>query len=375
MSQYIKSVQQATVTHTGTGGGATAALSPTVDTTKSIIIYNGLRSSGGSSTVQFNNIGRWSFDNGSTIRFTKDAGAANNTVAKAYVVEFNSDIATLQHGVVTITAGASSNTDAISPAVGTLNNAFVIWNGIEPTAGAGGYTDSFGVAVELTNTATVTARLGATLASNITVGYTVVEFTSNIIVAAQPIVKTTTSNQVTDTSTISSVTAGNSLIFPNGFTVATSATSPSNYSYYSFLTNGTTVTWTRTGTGTGSRSLYATVVEFQSAALSGSVQRDSISGTGSGSTNTDTLSPNVDTTMSWVQWTGNVLSANIPSVSCAYLTLSTTTVTATVNGTFNSGSTTGWEVIQFDNTAAGGLAANPLAGGGAAAVPLWGYLN
>jgi hypothetical protein len=350
VSQYIKSIQQVSVALTSGTASGTATIS-SVNTANAIIIFDGIFCHAGSTTAYWMAVGRWTLTNSTTVTFNRDGTAtgSNTLTTRATVVEFASDVNSIQSGSITITAGNTSNTATIT-SVGA--NAFVLWLGAETTAGSGGYSEAYGNSVELTNSTTVTARISVSTSQDIKVGYMVVDLTSNIVASVQHFATAQSSlTTATTTQTITSVNSNSAIAFYNGVTVGTATNGLANAAHRLELTNSTTLTWTRNGTGSLARTHYATVVEFQNGALNGSIQRNTIAGDGTSTSITATVT-SVSTTMSFVVWSG-FSCANTTSVAAfANLRLTnSTTLTLQFDGVSNSSQTTPYQVIQFDNTA------------------------
>ena len=336
-SSLIQSIQSGSIT-LGAGVSSNTATISSVDTSKSILIWNGVQNTVAAQTQPERWATRIALTNGTTVTATRESTSSSSTV-RFTVVEFASGVNSIQSGTIAIGVGSASNTATIS-AVGA--NAFVLYLGAS-TAVASAFNYSTGPgAVVLTDSTTVTASnfTGNTM----TVGYMVVDLDSTIVTGVRQGSVTDASANTSYTGTITSVDTTRSLVFYNGVIPSASNLSFATAAATYVLTNGTTVTLTRSGTNTGSRTHYYTVVEFTAAALNSNVQRGTIAQSAA-SSNTATIS-SVNTAKSFVNW-NNALgaSANADTVMSTLTLTNATTVTSNTN---SSGTvTTGYEVIEF----------------------------
>lgn len=338
-ASVIQSIQTATITMAAGSGSGTATISA-VDTAKTIVIWNGVNTNSASTANYARVAVRLAVTNSTTITATREATSTDSVTVAFTVVEFASGVNSIQSGTIAITATNTSNTATVS-AVGA--NAFVLWLG--SSVAKGGMTAT-GIlsSVELTDSTTVTARCTSNATNTTTVAYMVVDLDTTIVSGVQQRSFSSTAASATDTDTITSLSTTETLLFYNGM-VRAGTVDVDLIAYHQVLTNGTTVTETRSNnSSTTSRTHKYTAVTFAAAALNASVQRGTIA-LSAATSNTATIS-SVDTSKSFVNW-GNFLSAtgNANTVQPSLTLTNATTVTAAVN---SAGSpTVSYEVIEF----------------------------
>lgn len=335
-ASVIQSVQTGTITISAAASSNTATIT-SVDTTKSILIYEGRQPTSTGSANNNRSATRIALTNATTVTATR--GNTNDAVTVAFtVIEFASGVNSIQSGTIAIAGAATSNTATIS-AVGA--NAFMLWLGGSTAVTALQWTNCES-SVELTNSTTVTARCQTNDA--MTVGYMVVDLDTTIVSAKEQRAVTNTSGNASFTDTITSVDTTKTLLFYNGAIVPATSSTVTSFACTTVLTNATTVTVTRVGTNTGSQTINYTAVTFAGAALNSSVQRGTIT-LSAQTSNTATIT-SINTAKSFVNY-GNfrVTAANdntdIPTLALT----NATTVTAAVN---SAGSPiAAFEVLEF----------------------------
>lgn len=335
-ASVIQSIQQGSITISAASLTNTATVT-SVDTSKAILIWNGLTSTNTTTSGAPGSVARIELTNATTVTATRGDSTLAITV-RFTVVEFASGVNSIQAGTIALSVIQATNTATIS-SVGA--NAFVLWLGASTAVAGLGWTETQG-AVELTNSTTVTATnlTGSTL----TVGYMVVDLDTTIVSSVQKVAHTDATTNASYTETISSVTTGRTLLFYNG--VVPLVTLPfGSGSLTQELTNATTITFTRASTTTTSRTSYLTVVEFAAAVIT-SLQRGTISLV-SVTSNTATIT-GVVTAKTFVNWGNERGPTSGPANRSLAITLTnTTTVTAAVN-TSTAGPTVGaYAAIEF----------------------------
>lgn len=338
------SLQVVSITLSAGSGSNTATLSPAVDTSKTILVFQGTTTTVNSQTQSGRHGVRITLTNSTTVTATRENTAQDVTV-KAVAITFSSGVNSIQYGTIAIGVGAASNTANLGTAVGAT--AFVLWLGASTAVGSLNSCDVLG-SVELnTTTDVVTARnlTGTTL----TVGYCVADLDSTIVESVQAVAHAAGDADVNTsfTDTISSVDVDRTLIFYNGF-YGSVGFGANGGSYHQVLTNATTVTSTRNGTAAGVKNVLFTVVQFATGVFSSAVQRGTIT-LSAATSNTATIS-SVDTTRSFVNWCNyKGASANSNTILNTLTLTNATTVTDAVS---SAGSIiASYEVAQF---AAGG---------------------
>lgn len=333
----IRSITPLTITIAAASLTGTFTSLPSVVTANTILIWNGVVSTTASATVDNRSSVTVALTNTTTVTATRQ-NSTDQVIVSLTAVEFASGVNSIQAGTIVVTSTNTSNTATIS-AVGA--NAFVLYQGVSCPNSVGAPQNWAGVT--LTNSTTVTANVTSLAGASQTVAYMVVDLDSSIVSGVQQKAVSLTSANVSDTDTITSVTTTNTLLMYGGISVTTTA-GYGAFSYETVLTNGTTITKTRVGTSVTQRTVYYTAVSFNASALSGNIQRGTIT-LAAATSNTATIS-SVTTSKSFVNW-GNFTAANSnTNVSSPSLTLTNaTTVTAAVN---SAGSpTVAYEVIQF----------------------------
>lgn len=339
----IKMIQAGTVTVASGGTTGTYTISPTITTLgNAMVVWNG-ETNNDTSGLDGRTAVTLTLTNTSTVTATRvGTGAFSATIAFT-IVEFASGVNSIQQGSISIApAGTGSNTATIST-VGA--NAFVLYEGMNVS---GNTTATWPQgAVTLTNTTTVTAFVQVSATITQSVRYMVVDLDSTIVTSAQHLAVAMTSSNTSDTDTITSVTAANSSLMWGGVVMLAATTGTDAYS--TFLTNGTTVTKTRTGLSVVSRTVYYAAVNWASAALNGSVQRTNSALAIAASTSAVwTLGSSVNAAKSFVNYNG-FSAANTANVATVMPSLAITGAGATITASINtSGSTTPTaEVVQF----------------------------
>lgn len=339
-SSIIKMIQAGTVTVGSGAASGTYTISPAITTLgNAMIIWNG-ENTNDTGTFDTRTDILLTLTSTSVLTATRGQSVAFSDTIAFTIVEFASGVNSIQSGNIIVAATNTSNTASIS-SVGA--NAFVLWQGQNVT----GSTTSPGPqsAVQLTNSTTVTAfvTVSATIAQ--TVRYMVVDLDSTVVTAVQQVGNVDTSSSTSTTDTITSVTTGNASLMWGGAVQTTTPTLAGD-DYNLFLTNSTTVTKTRVGTGTVSRTVYYAVVTWAGAALNGNIQRTSSALAISSATSaTWTMGSSVNTAKSFVNYTGFSATGVVAQTTFPILTLSSTTVIASLNASGTSTPTA--EVVQF----------------------------
>jgi hypothetical protein len=334
-SSYVTSVQAFEIT-IATGATSNTATITGVDTAKSWIWYCSETYSAG--TASNTHMARCSLTNGTTVTANRNSSSATDTVTvRGYVFEATTSlIASVQQGTITVSASSATGTATVS----ATTKGVVFYLGVTSNSSTASCTN-FECALDLSGT-TVTATRNSTTGDMI-VGYVVVDFQSAAIQSIQQRSVTLTSNSVSSTDTISSVTTANTLLVWNnhapGTTVETSV-------YYNIvLTNGTTVTLTRTGTSTTTRTIKYTAVEFVSGVLN--VKREGTTAVASAQS-ADTTISSVNTSKSVVSYGGFSTTASSPSEMYATAKLLDTTTVRCQKGVAGTvTSTVAWQIAEF----------------------------
>lgn len=337
-ASFIQSIQSVSISLSAAQATNTATISA-VTVANAFCVLQGSITSVTATNAGVQNACYVQLTNGTTVTVTRNT-ATNTCTVNAVVIEFSSGVNVINQGTIAIASGSTSNTATFSA---VSANAFVIFLGSSPSATAS--INGYCATVELTNTTTVTATVGTTLGSgSLTVAYVVVDLSSTIIKSVQKLAKTDATTNASYTDTITSVTTGNSLIFNGGVrSTMTGANFPSMFHTLQ-LTNGTTVTYTRSGALGTSRTVCGTVVEFQSGVLNSSVQRNTVA-ISAATSNTATIT-SVNTSKSFANYCGWLSGGATPAVTFTDLALTNAT-TVTINLNSSGSSTLSYEVAEF----------------------------
>lgn len=339
-SGNIKSIQQVAIT-IGTGATSNTATISAVDTSKSVIIWNGFNTdhTGSSAAEVFTRI---ALTNATTVTASRNTSSGSfSVIVRATVVEFTSSMVnSVQAGTIAFNTSQTSNTATITSV--NTSYATVLWLGAitDYTSNSANTVLS---SVQLTNATTVTANRNTAGGTNMTVGYMVVEFQAAVIQSIQPRAVTLATNATSSTDTISSVSTGNTLLLHNGSTAVSA--NWANAFYYTSLAGSTSVTLARTGTSSTSRTIYYTVLEFVSGVLN-SLQRSTTAISG---TSADTTITGVNTAKTLCNWCGQHTlntASQYQNIFATAKLLDATTVRGEKNSTSTS-STASWEAVEF----------------------------
>jgi hypothetical protein len=338
---YVTSVQHAAITIANGQTVGTATIS-SIDTTKTFLIYLGSNNdsnNGGNVTRA-----RVTLTNATTVTATRNTlSAGQSVIVNVVIVECDSNlIDSVEYGSVSISA-STTGTATISSVTTTRSVAIPL--GFTTTSTSTSPAD-WHAAVTLTNSTTVTANVTNSVTD--TVNFVVVQFKAAALQSnVQQVSDAYTSTSLTDTKTITGVTANNSMIVWGGH-----IQSQNNFvdSFYTAtLTNGTTVTLTRGGTGAGSRTPYYTVVEFITGVFVSNPQRGTVA-MNNVTSNTATISAVGSKAVCNFQGystTGSATNTSASINSRAILTNSTT-VTGNKSVAGSILATVGYEVLDFN---------------------------
>lgn len=317
-----------------------------VSTGNSAIFYGGSRDP---NTVvnASTDLGSLILTDSTTVTATRNTSDATNALTiNGTVVEFvSSKIASVQVGSVTMTASTSQTATIASV---TATNSILLYNGATSN-----YTSNtnnvYQANIALTNGTTVTASRGVGT-NNVTVYFTVVEFNSGVLNSSTQSGSISMSSETSKTATISSVTTSRSMLLWGGFLRQGTGTSAGRDPYIQ-LTNGTTVTASRTQTNaSGSDVVTFMVAEFKTADIQ-SVNRNVIVIATSDNSNSDTLSGAVVIAKTIAHFLGrNNNASTIPNgktLATVFLTNTTTVTAQRATADASSTDTVSYEAIEF----------------------------
>ena len=260
---------------------------------------------------------------------TATIGVAGSAITIYFcVTDANSNLVTsIQQGTIQLGTN-TSQTGAISAVV--VANSTVIHNGQYNPVTMIGTMPKTQCGLEITATNQVTAHCNTANSSPGTVvAFTVINWNSSALNSnVQQFNLTSVASSTTDTQTITSVNASNSLYISGGWT---SVDTSIRFGFFgATLTNGTTVTYTRGFASANTRTYYGAVVEFISGVMAQAVQRG-VNTITAGNTSQTTTITSGDPTAITLRHLGSYVNSNTQAFSEAMTALTLTngsTITA-----------------------------------------------
>jgi len=263
----IESIQQIEFTIASSSATGTKTIT-SVDTANTAIFFSthhfgGRRqtdTSNGSNNTQV----RVDLTNATTVTATRNASPAFAIDVICTVVEYTSAaISSIQQGSITVLTTSPSNTDTITSV--DVARSVVVHNG-QSTIQTNTVQGSVWFDVALTNATTVTVTRDRASSTTTIVNYVVIEFATGVVDSVQEFnITITDAGAATATATITSVDTSVSAIFPGGIKCNdTGAINVDHDVCHAQLTNGTTVTATRSAVLAVQPTVAGTVVEFAS---------------------------------------------------------------------------------------------------------------
>ncbi len=229
-------------------------------------------------------------------------------------------IQSIQQGTITIASGSNSNTATISSV--TTSKTMLVWGGINTDISTQTTYGRAAVRITLTNSTTVTATREQNTTNNVTVNFTVVEFSSGVNSIQYGTI--TCTSQASNTGTISSV-GSNAFVLWLGASTAAGALPAGDILTGVQLTNSTTVTAFSVGNITITTAFV--VVDLDTTIVS-SIQQRSVSSSAASATDTDTIS-SVTTGRTWLAWGGSTSAASQATSQTYYTAALTNPTTVT----------------------------------------------
>lgn len=341
-NQIIDNIQQVSVT-IGSGASSNTATISSIDTSRTVLYWNGKTVNTNSPNSQNLNVGV-TLTNSTTITANRTGtGSVSVTVYLTAVQYKAAAIQSVQYGSQVISSGTSAN--ATISSVNT-SNAFALSLGGTRT-GTGTTPQAYTGAVRLTGATTVEC-MWSTSGNNPTPFFCVVEFKTGILASAVQNFSVALTSVSSNTATISSVTTTQTVLTYGGYTDTNSSTGLQTNSPRVELTNATTITANKSSTAGSTSTFYGSVLEF-SASLIKSMQRGTIVISGS-ATNTATVS-SVSVTKTIIGYLGQEAASgtggNVQEIIAYDIQTSGTIVTAGVNTTPGGNVTVSYEVAEF----------------------------
>ncbi len=341
-ASLIQSIQNFTITIANGATTGTASISSVTDG-NTIIVYDGTTSSQtGINTAT--GLARVDLS-GTTVTATRNTSTTTTVTLKGSIVELKtSAVKTINRGTSTIAVSGTTNTATIS-AITTANSA-IFFNGISSAGTSGTAQSNFANAV-ITNTTTLTFTRINAAATAMSVSYSCLELNSGILNSSTQSGSIVLNSVTSNTATISSVGTGQCMLAWGGF--YSDATTAWELPYIQ-QTSGTVVTATRVLTN-GSYTASFTNLEFKTANIN-NVQRGTITVAATSASNTASLSPSVDVSLTIPNFLGSNNAGGVNNESTNLMTLTPTnssTYTADRNAADASNAgVLSWEAINFN---------------------------
>ncbi len=258
IASIIENIQEFSITITAGNLSNTATLTA-FNTSRSVQLHSGEVTNAASAALNSRVRTRLTITNGTTITATRTNSNDDVTVYGVLWELKAAACVSAQTGNIALGSGVTSNTATVSSV--STSNAFLVWAGCDTTSTGNTMTRVL-TSIELTNATTITATRNNGTSSTNNISYALLELTPGIIKSIQKIAATQATSGTTLDATISAVTTANTVVFWNGMTTALGTGDSESSAYYQQLQSTTNVRFTRTGTSTTTRTLYATVVEF-----------------------------------------------------------------------------------------------------------------
>ena len=348
-TKLFKSVQSGEITIGSASTSNTATLSTAVNTSNSLVLYQGMRTAGTSNTPD-KQYARLDLTDGSTVTaYTNTADGSNTRIVRYAVVEFYPGIVkSIQKGTNTIAAGSTSQTTTVSSV--TTANSFVAWNGATTNNTDATYARDLecntAIAV-LTNSTTLTFSRQFSRGDLVT-AYTLVEFNPGIVNSIQQIDNTILGATGQTDTTITAVGSTAWMVWGGwrvNNAVLVEATDRIPYCYRTSTTN---VRCQRANTSTSVQSRSTpTIIDFKSYLVNS--QQSAQTGITSTNSSANATITSVNTSKSALSWLGFSNSGGVASPADHSPTAkinSATQVTIERGGTGSNTTTNSWEVLE-----------------------------
>lgn len=349
MTAALTSVGVQQVSITIASGATTGTATITAVGAGAFIVWDGQTTTDSSTAVSA--LARIEITNTTTITATRNTSSTDTITINAVVIDGDATnlIKSVQSGTTTILTAATTGTSTISAVTNTNTAIFFLGTS---TASAAGSLLRVDCNVSLAGT-TVTATRGASSGADV-VGWCVVEYQAAALNSStQNFSVTTTATGTSFSTTISSVTTGNTMLAFGGFVSGSVGIAGRDYprlslaSATSVQTDYSTAPLVTTGVTKG------VVIEFVSGILAQTIQRGTITITaGTSNTATITSAATAQTLANWLNNTTNNASTNIDGETCRITQTNATTLTQTSNTSQTAVGS--YEVVTFNPAAGGG---------------------
>lgn len=335
---YVNSVQQVSITLSAATSN-TATISAVG--ANAFIIFQKFTSANTSTTNPAINMAAIQLTNSTTV--TASLNTAGTVTVNCQVIDATSNLVTsVQKGVITIASGSTSNTGTIT-AITNANAAYHITGFVTNTTSTFDYS-TLDAAVTVAGT-TVTVTRATAGAFAVAVAYEIIEFTGAALNQAVQPIACNLSNNISITSTITSVNVNNTMVI-NGGSKCSTGTQLRVCKMRTALTSATQLTTSVNTAGTGNIS-QVSVVEFASGVLASNVQRGNIA-LAAATSNTGTITA-VNTSKAiynYNMW--NTSSASVNSATGCWRIAETSSTVVTLNSNTAGTGNGYYEIIEFN---------------------------
>lgn len=318
----ISSVQTFTISVAAASATGTATVT-SASTTLSSLHCNGYASDSSGSITGTNDVGYLTQTNATTITATRNGTTGTLTVEGCLITWTAAAVRQVQMGTVSITTTNTTGTATITSL--TTGNSAVLWMGNSSSI-SGTQANSLSY-LTITSATQITSTRQTGTSATVIAGFCAIEWNSGILNSSTQQATVNIPSGTSATSTITSVTTGQTWSCYGGQSMTGSASWNGQYSAFLDLTNGTTYTLTINLANVGNASV--TAVEFKAANVN-NVQRGHATENKSGTnTFTDVTITAVVSANTWAQYLG--VSQTSSSSAVARLTLTSVRLTSTTN--------------------------------------------
>lgn len=342
-NSIIQSIQHGSITIGASATSGSTTIS-SVNTSKTVLLWGGQRTTQASGEPGDTTHGYLQLTNSTTVTASRRAADTTTLTISFTVIEFiPAAIQSIQYGSISIGSGITTNTATISSVITT--NSACLFLGQTYDLNATNNSKEWGTVV-LTNATTVTANRDVSGINTLVIYFVVVEWASGVLNSStQQYSVANTASSTTGTTTISSVTTGQTALFFGGMSTTASGSDGKDFGSV-VLTNATTITLSRTNTSLDTTTMKGTVVEFKAANIT-SLNRGTVV-IGSGSTTGTATIPSVNTSKTALTFLGLNSSGVASRANYANLDLTnSTTITSTCEASSGHNIISSYEAVEF----------------------------
>lgn len=263
-SGLVENVQYGSLVFNGSSQLSTSTTISSVDTSRSVVIFNGFSTTNASINGMESDAMRLWLTDATTVTGTRGGGDTHTVTVNFAVIQFASGITDSIQQVLITNIGTAQSTTTISSV--DTSRSIAIWGG--------GETDdtTYNRALTVLNLASATEITATrTTGANASTTATVVEFAAGVTDSVQQVSIILGNTIDQGSATISSVTTADTMLFYGGSRSAGTATDL--WHGYMYLLDSTTVMQERRRVGTGVLAMMTSVVDFNSTYLNSASQR------------------------------------------------------------------------------------------------------